>query len=173
MKSMHYGKKRGMRVGALALALACTACGTRPVYEEEQFKKDSPYQRTYATGEQEACDAALRALLSQGYRIDEAKETTIHAHKEFQPEEELNAVLDFSVICKAADRGATVFVNAIETRYKLKKVSGGASVSVGGGGISLPWSKSADSLVKVSSTTVTEKKFYKQFFDLVASFLPK
>jgi hypothetical protein len=158
---------------AVLLLALCAACGSRPIYEDEEFKKDSPYQRTYAVGELEACDAAQRALLSQGYRIDEAKDTDIHAHKEFQPEEELNAVLDFHVICKSSSKGATVFVNAIETRYKLKKVSGGASVSVAGGGISLPWSKSADSLVKVSSTTVTEKKFYRQFFDLVGTFIDK
>ena len=85
-----------------------------------------------------------------------------------------NVTIDFDITCKAVGTGSTVFANAVETSYKLKKVSGGASLNVAGaGGFALPWSKSADSLVKVSGNTISDEKFYKRFFELMSGYLGK
>jgi hypothetical protein len=151
----------------------CAACGTGAVYKDEAFKKESPFHRDFQRSDQQACEAAQRALLSQGYRIERSGASSVRAQKDFQPDDEVNTTIDIDVTCKASGSGSTVFANAIETSYKLKKSSNGASLNVGGSGISMPWSKSADSLVKVSGITVTDEKFYKRFFDLLGGYLNK
>ena len=163
-----------IRLSVLSSTLLLAACGSGAVYKEEAFSKDSPFQRNFQQSDQRACDAAQRALLSQGYRIERAEAGTVRARKDFQPEEEVNVTIDFDITCKAVGTGSTVFANAVETSYKLKKVSGGASLNVAGaGGFALPWSKSADSLAKVSGNTISDEKFYKRFFELMSGYLGK
>jgi hypothetical protein len=149
------------------------ACGGPSVYCDEAFVKESPYQREFFLPAQDACEGAQRALLSQAYRIERLDGLNIRAHKDFQPEDEINITIDFDITCKVTPGGALVFVNAIETTYSLKKTGGATSLSVpGAGSISMPWSKSADSLVKTSGTTITDPTFYRRFFDLMTTFLP-
>lgn len=148
------------------------ACGGPSVYGDEAFVKESPYQRKYGLKAQQACEGAQLALLSQAYRMEKADALQVRARKDFQPEDDVNITVDFEVICKDADTGALVFVNAVETTYELKKTSGSTSLSIpAAGSFSLPWSKSADSLVKVAGKTITDPRFYARFFDLVASYL--
>ena len=160
-------------ISITAMAILCTACGTAVVYKDEAFKKESPFQRGFHESDRRACEAAQRALLSQGYRIERFDAVSVRAQKDFQPDDEVNNTIDFDVTCKVSGAGSTVFANAVETSYKLKKASGAASLSVAGGGIALPWSKSADSLVKVSGMTIADEKFYRRFFDLVTDYLNK
>ena len=164
--------RRLIGLGAMTQVLVlCTACGTGAVYKDETFKKESPFQREFQRSEQRACEAAQRALLSQGYRVERASLSSVRAQKDFQPDDEVYTTIDFDITCKATGSGSTVFANAVETGYKLKKASSGASLSIAGGGIALPWSKSADSLVKVSGMTIVDEKFYRRFFDLLAEYL--
>jgi len=161
---------------ALVLSAALlAACTTPSVHQNEKFAQQSPYFRSYARSESVACDAARRALLSQGYRIDAAMELNLKAHKDFQPEDDVNVVIDFDVTCiaKSDGSGATVYVNAEESTFNLKKTSGAASLSVPGGGIAMPWGKTTDQLVKVAGKTVADEQFYKRFFDLLATQLGK
>ncbi|WP_419095689.1 DUF2242 domain-containing protein [Curvibacter soli] len=119
-----------------------------------------------------ACDAAQMALLSQGYRIEASDGLSVHAQKHFQPDDEVNTTIDFYVTCKEQDGGAMVFANAVETTYELKKTSNATGFSVAGAGsITMPWSKSADSLVKVAGQTIADGKFYQRFFDLLSTYL--
>ena len=157
---------------ALALsAMLLAACGTPSVHQHEKFAQQSPHFRSYPQADTVTCDAARRALLSQGYRIDAAAELNLKAHKDFQPNEDVNVVIDFDVTCvaKPDGRGATVYVNAEESTYNLKKISGAASLSVPGGGIAMPWGKTNDQLVKVAGKTIADEGFYKRFFDLLAT----
>jgi hypothetical protein len=65
-----------------------------------------------------------------------------------------------------------VFANAVETTYELKKTSGSTGFSVAGAGsITMPWSKGADSLVKVTGVTIADNRFYQRFFDLMGTYL--
>jgi len=149
------------------------ACGTPSVYPDEAFSKESPYFKQFRQSEVQACEAAQHALLSQGYRIERAETQNVRAKKDFQPDDEVNVTIDFDVVCKPSGSGATVFVNAVETTYELKKTSSAASLSVPGGGIAMPWSKSTDALVKVAGKTIEDQKFYKRFFDLLTNYLGK
>jgi hypothetical protein len=80
------------------------------------------------------------------------------------------------VVCAedgSAGHHATVFANALQDRYALKKTNNSASLGVGVlGSVSMPIGSSDDSMVKVASETVTAQKFYERFFTLVEQFLP-
>lgn len=167
---------RTLKLNTTLLTLALlAACSTPTVHQNEKFAQQSPYFRHYGQSESAACMAARRTLLSQGYRIDITTDLNLKAHKDFQPDEDVNVVIDFDVTCiaKPDGSGATVYVNAEESTYELKKTSGAASLSVPGGGIAMPWGKTTDQLVKIAGKTIEDEKFYKRFFDLLATYLGK
>lgn len=117
-----------------------------------------------------SCDAARRALLSQGYVVQRAGPEQVSARKSFQPRADEHVQIEFSIACmpNGATGGSTAFVSAVEDRYAVKRVSASASVGVGPvGSISLPFSSSSDSLVKIASQTIPAGSFYQRFFDLV------
>ena len=144
-------------------------------YETEKFDSAGIYSRNYAYPAATACEAARRTLLSQGYVINAYSATQIDARKNFQPQANSHVQIAFRVVC--ADNGAdgqasSMFVNALEDRYALKKVNSAASLGVGAlGSVSLPFTSSDDSLVKVGSETIAVGRFYQSFFKLVGQFL--
>lgn len=165
------------RLWLLAATLALCACSVdKPaVYQNEQFGSTDTYSHTYATTPAETCEAARRALLSQGYVITQSKPEAINGRKNFQPKGDVHAEIEFHVVC-AADgrngRSSIAFANALQEHYALKKTNNSASVGVGAfGSLSLPFSSSEDSLVKVASQTILESNFYDRFFALLDRFL--
>ncbi|HAA41324.1 MAG TPA: DUF2242 domain-containing protein, partial [Pseudomonas sp.] len=69
---------------------------------------------------------------------------------------------------------STMFANALQDRYALKKVNNSASLGVGVlGSVSMPIGSTDDSMVKVASETVSAPKFYDRYFALVDVFLPQ
>ena len=168
-----------MRVVGLALLLAAAAgCSSKkaPIYEHENFNDSGTFSRSYPVTDAQTCEAARRALLSQGYIITSADPKLVSGHKSFQQTGETHMEISFSVVC--ADDGseghhATMFANALQDRYALKKTNNSASVGVGVlGSVSMPIGSSDDSMVKVASETVSSAKFYERFFSLVELFLP-
>ncbi|MHC8382618.1 DUF2242 domain-containing protein [Pseudomonas sp. LB3P14] len=168
-----------MRVAGLALVLAAAAgCSSKkaPIYEHENFDDSGTFSRSYPVTDAQTCEAARRALLSQGYIITSADPKLVSGHKSFQQTGETHMEISFSVVC--ADDGseghhATMFANALQDRYALKKTNNSASVGVGVlGSVSMPIGSSDDSMVKVASETVSSPKFYERFFTLVELFLP-
>lgn len=155
------------------LLAALVGCGSSPVYKAEGFDQDSPYQLPTNQSPEKACQAAQLALLSQGYHMESSEPQAMHAQKSFQPDDEVNATLDFFITCKATSGGSTVFATAVETTYELKKTSGSTGLSISGTSFSMPWSKSADSLVKVAGITIDDNDFYSRFFKLMGNYLPK
>jgi hypothetical protein len=115
-------------------------------------------------------------LLSQGYIITSSDPKLVSGHKSFQQTGDTHMEISFSVVC--ADDGseghhATMFANALQDRYALKKTNNSASLGVGVlGSVSMPIGSSDDSMVKVASETVSSAKFYERFFTLVELFLP-
>jgi hypothetical protein len=169
-----------MRVAGLALVLAAAAgCSSKKaaIYEHENFDDSGTYSRNYPVTDAQSCEAARRALLSQGYIITSSDPKLVSGHKSFQQTGENHMEISFSVVC--ADDGnvehhATVFANALQDKYALKKTNNSASLGVGVlGSVSMPIGSSDDSMVKVASETVTSAKFYERFFSLVELFLPK
>jgi hypothetical protein len=168
-----------MRVVGLALVLAVAAgCSSKKaaIYEHENFDDSGTFSRNYPVTDAQTCEAARRALLSQGYIITSADPKLVSGHKSFQQTGDTHMEISFSVVC--ADDGseghhATMFANALQDRYALKKTNNSASLGVGVlGSVSMPIGSSDDSMVKVASETVSSAKFYERFFALVELFLP-
>ena len=168
-----------MRVVGLALVLGAAAgCSSKKpaIYEHENFDDSGTFSRNYPVTDAQSCEAARRALLSQGYIITSSDPKLVSGHKSFQQTGETHMEISFSVVC--ADDGseghhATMFANALQDRYALKKTNNSASLGVGVlGSVSMPIGSSDDSMVKVASETVSSAKFYERFFALVELFLP-
>ena len=124
-----------------------------------------------------SCEAARRALLSQGYVLTPAQPEQVTGRKYFQPTAEHHVQLEFRVVC-APELGdaqaATMFVSGLKEQYVVRKVKDSASLGVGGiGSLSLPLEGSLDSMVKVASETVTDAALYARFFELVHGYLDR
>jgi hypothetical protein len=162
----------------LAFTSALAACGGHRTKQDappsgESFDADDTYSRTYTAAPAQACEAARRALLGQGYTVVKATGDAVESTKNFQPDAETHTQLEVRVTCVPQDDHALVFVNAVQDRYALKKTSNSASVGVGVlGSVSLPVGSSDDSLVRVASNTVQNTDFYRRFFDRVKYYLP-
>jgi hypothetical protein len=167
-----------MRVVGLALLLTAVAgCSKdKPMYEHENFDDSGTFSRNYPVTDSVSCEAARRALLSQGYIITSSDPKLVSGHKSFQQTGDTHMEISFNVVCAddgTAGHHATMFANALQDRYALKKTNNSASLGVGVlGSVSMPIGSSDDSMVKVASETVTAQKFYERFFTLVEQFLP-
>jgi len=168
--------------GALGLALVLagmTGCSSKKtaIYEHENFDDSGTYSRSFQVSEAGSCEAARRALLSQGYIITSSGPNQIAGNKSFQQNNENHLQISFSVTCapdSSDEQRSTVFANALQDRYALKKSNTSASLGVGIlGSVSMPIGSSDDSMVKVASETVTAPQFYERYFALVESYLPK
>lgn len=168
-----------MRVVGLAVVLAAAAgCSSKKaaIYEHENFDDSGTFSRNYPVTDKQTCEAARRALLSQGYIITSSDPKLVSGHKSFQQTGDTHMEISFNVVC--ADDGSeghhsTMFANALQDRYALKKTNNSASLGVGVlGSVSMPIGSSDDSMVKVASETVSSAKFYERFFALVELFLP-
>jgi hypothetical protein len=165
-----------MRTAGLALVLAAAAgCAKdQAIYEHENFDDSGTFSRKYPVTDTASCEAARRALLSQGYIITSSDQKLISGHKSFQQTGDTHMEISFSVVCaEDSSHHATMFANALQDRYALKKTNNSASLGVGVlGSVSMPIGSSDDSMVKVASETVTSGKFYERFFALVELLLP-
>ncbi len=157
---------------------ACTTprlTGERPtqVYQRESFASDETFSRLFDTPAAQSCEAARRALLSQGYIVTRADERQVVGSKRFQPEGEVHVELSFNIVCATeGERLSTLFVSAQQDKYVLKKNPNAASIGVSAvGSISVPLGSTEDSLVKVASETVPAGVFYDRYFALVQRML--
>lgn len=164
----------------LATGLLLAGCATQQKARNityETFQSDDTHARHYDATDAQACEAARRALLSQGYLVGQAKNDFVNGRKNFQPERETHVEIDLRVVCAPeGDTGGTavVFVSALQDRYALKKSSTSASLGVGAiGSLSLPFSASDDSMVKVASQTIADAAFYERFFALIDRYLDR
>jgi len=160
---------------AATTLLAACAVPRVAVETQESFDSAATYSRTYAALDAQTCEAARRALLSQGYVISVAAADHVRGRKSFQPGLESHAEVEFTVVCAKegfAGRRTVAFVNAVQENFSLKKSNSSASVGVSPfGSLSLPFTGSDDSLVKVASLTITSAPFYERFFQLVERYL--
>ena len=142
----------------------------KPAYRGEQFGAASPFEHRMPVEPVEACSVAQRALLSQGYQVDDQKPQAIRGRKLFEPQSGTLMELNITVVCLPIPAGAVLYANALQTRYELKTSSSSAGVSVAGlGSISLPWISDKESLVKVGEETVADPEFYQRLYQLVDS----
>src|ERR1700751_3481280 len=174
---MHTQSRVFPEAAVLVLASVLSACSTpKPLYQQEQFDSaDSPYMHKFDAKADSTCEAARRALLSQGYIASSAKSDSVDGSKNFQPNNDSHAVIEIHVVCTADDpksNHSTAYVNAVQDRYALKKSNTSASVGLSVfGSLSLPIGSSDDSMVKVASETIPAGTFYHRFFALVDHYL--
>lgn len=167
------------RFVAIAAVLAGLLAGcTTPkpaTFQREEFEPGNTYSRSFAANDAQTCEAARRALLSQGYVVSAATADLVNARKSFQPESDSHIEIEFRVVCASEVKGGSktlLFVSALQDRYALKKSNNSASLGVGAiGSVSLPFSSSDDALVKVASETITAAAFYDRYFKLVTRYL--
>lgn len=171
---------------ALLVTAALSGCGTvlpsmmptesLRVYEQESFDNRRSFSREFVAAPGDTCNAARRALLSQGYVVSQAAhDTQIEARKRFQPGSEQHVLIEFAVVCSPIARGqptSVAFVSATQERFQVKKNPMSASVGLSPlGSISLPLASATDQLVRTGSETIPPGRFYDRFFDLVEQFL--
>ncbi|SEK87032.1 hypothetical protein SAMN05216359_103410 [Roseateles sp. YR242] len=168
---------------ALAALAGCTAFGSdnsgnsrkNSVYLNERFQADETFSRLFDASVEDTCEAARRALLSQGYVINLAQSGSINGSKRFQPEGEVHVEISFNIVCVpegGAGKLATAYVSALQDRYTVKRSTNSTSLGVSAiGSISVPLSSNSESLVKVASETIPAGQFYDRFFALMQKML--
>lgn len=168
---------RGATAG-LFVTMALGACTSTPLSQygpQEKFGSVSTFSRLFDAPPERTCEAARRALLSQGYLIERTSAEQVEGRKSFQPDADAHLQILIRVVCVPdAPQGALSlgFVAAVQDRYTLKKVSNSASLGVGAlGSVSVPLSAGGEALVKVGSETIAAEAFYDSFFDLLRRYL--
>ncbi|MFT4190517.1 MAG: DUF2242 domain-containing protein [Comamonas sp.] len=159
-------------LGGLLLALA--GCASKDVdLAHEAFDDATTFTRNYSATPEAACEAARRALLSQAYIITNASSTALAARKHFQQSREQHYEIEFNITCVPDRSGtSTVFANAVQQLYALRKTNTSASVGVSVlGSLSMPIGSSDDSLVKIGSLTLTKSGLYDRFYGLLEEYL--
>lgn len=159
----------------LAVLAACSSTPQKKFQDEELFNSGtSPYLHNFDNDNARTCEAARRALLSQGYMTTMTRPDTVDATKNFQPASDSHVVIEFHVVCTQGDAANTsvVYANAVQNGYEMKKSDTSASVGLSIlGSLSLPIRSNNDAMVKVSSETIQSGTFYDRFFDLVSRYL--
>ncbi len=165
-------------LGMLAMAALLAGCATegKVLAPQEKFGSVSTYSRLFDATPAQTCEAARRALLSQGYIISTTTPDLVAGQKNFQPEADAHVQVMIRVVCVPESADASIslgFVTALQDSYTLKKSNNSASLGVGGvGSLSLPFmTGGGESLVKIGSQTIADNDFYDSFFDLVKRFL--
>lgn len=163
------------------VALLLAGCGTLPSSAQgpqapqEKFGSLATYSRLFDATPAQTCEASRRALLSQGYIINTSSAELVEGKKNFQPGTETHMQMVIRVVCVPESPTGKIslgFVTAIQDSFALRKTNNSASLGVGAiGSVSLPFSSSSESLVRVGSETITTDTFYESFFDLVKRYL--
>lgn len=155
---------------ALCLLLGACASKTARSYHSETFPSETPFQYYSSRTPEGACEIGKRALLSQGYQIDDSKALNIRGEKYFRPTQDQASRLTITLVCLPSSLGAVIYANGLETQFEMKSKGSNAGVSVSAlGSVSLPWSIDKDTLVKVGEETITAPDFYQRLFELVKS----
>ena len=148
----------------------CSSSKTSRSYQTETFATTSPFQYYSNHTPEKACEIARRALLSQGYQVEESKPGNVRGEKYFRPTPDEGTRLSINLVCLPSSLGTVIYASALETQFEMKSKGSNAGVSVAAfGSVSLPWSIDKDTLVKVGEETVTAPDFYQRLFELIKS----
>lgn len=174
-------RRVGCTFSAMGMVLLLTACaGGRSSTEampkvEEKFGSAATYSRMFDATPAQTCEAARRALLSQGYIVNKADKDAVEGQKSFQPQPDRHVLMNIRVTCvsESADGQLSMgFVSALQDSYALKMASNSASLGVSMlGTVSVPVAAGHDSMIKIGSETVASGQFYDSFFDLMRRYL--
>lgn len=177
-----FSRSQGQRwlpgVVAVALVAGLAGCSSAPpplMPVQEKFGSAATFSRLFDAKPHQTCEAARRALLSQGYIVTTAKGDLVEGQKSFQPNVEQHSQMNIRVVCAPENTDGSLsvgFVTALQDTYALKKSSNSASLGVGViGSVSVPLAAGHDSMVKIGSETITSDGFYESFFELMRRYL--
>lgn len=162
-------------VAGAALLAGCGKSTLSTLPPQESFTSAATYSRMFDARAEQTCEAARRALLSQGYIIDTSRKDLVEGNKNFQPEAERHLQMHIRVVCAPESQDGRLsvgFVTALQETYGLRKASNSASVGVSAlGSLSLPFSAGHDSMIKIGSETIQSERFYESFFELMRRYL--
>lgn len=151
-------------------AMTVVACNStpNPAYRAESFEAETPFQFHSEQSAETLCELGKRALLSQGYEVESTAPKHIRGSKFFQPQVDNQVQLRITMVCLDGGHDATIYANALQTRYELKSSGSSTGLSVTGiGSISVPWPTDKGSLVKVGEETIADPEFYHRLFALI------
>ncbi|TKC91753.1 DUF2242 domain-containing protein [Trinickia terrae] len=177
-----FSKAHGaLTLAALAAFSTLAACSSAPPpqkYQQEMFDTGvSQYSRNLNASAGDACEAARRTLLNQGYVTTVPHPDSIVGTKDFQSDGDKHVQVEFHVVCVPGEETSDtsiVYANAVQNGFALKKSDTSATVGLSIiGSISMPIRSNSDEMVKVSSETIQSDKFYDRFFEFVERYLPK
>ena len=175
-----------LSVGSLCGVALLTGCASLPetmpglernvAFSPADFGNTDIHTRHVAASQSKTCEAARRALLSQGYLVNTATDELVKGRKYFQPTTDVHYDVEMRVVCATEgtkDDRTAAYASALQDRYVIKKINNSASLGVGAlGSLSLPVSATDDTLVKVGSETVADPRFYEMFFQLFDRYVP-
>jgi hypothetical protein len=161
-------------VALLAVAVAVTGCASRKHdLAQQAISAQAPFSRTFNGSGDEVCWSVKRALLSQGYMLDErgTESGVLTGTRDFQPDPKLNVTYRLQTTCADNRNGTSiVFVIAEREDSQLQKMKQTTSVGVGPATLTMP-SGSARVLGLVRRETIKDPEFYNTFFALVGGYV--
>lgn len=178
-KPAHRATRVLSAIGMVMLITGCSGTGksaseTMPKVEEK-FSSAATFSRLFDATPAQTCEAARRALLSQGYIISKADQEVAEGQKSFQPQPDRHVQMNIRVTCVPESSNSDLsmgFVSALQDSFALKMASNSASLGVSMlGTVSVPVTAGHDSMIKIGSETVTSSQFYDSFFDLMRRYL--
>jgi hypothetical protein len=154
---------------AALFTVVLTACGGPKTYaDSEDFRADSRYHQNFSTEASTLCNAAKRALLSDGYVVTMQDSPNMIGSKSFQVEEKSHAVLQLHISCSPRSEGATLFLTATEEHFDVKTSRKSTLIGVPVvTPISIGSKSETDNQVKTRGETVTDRSFYNRFYQAV------
>ncbi len=152
---------------AAALAMLAGCASHRPA---PQFTSDAPFSRVLPGSGDTVCWSVKRALLSQGYMLDRPNDAgVLTGLRDEQSDPKLNVTTRLQTSCADNRNGTSiVFVTAVREENRLQKMKQMTAVGIGPATLTMP-SGSAEVLGTVKRATITDPKFYNEFFSLVKS----
>lgn len=171
----------GMGLSAVVLLTGCSSLSAPVTGEaqilpvQEKFGSSATFSRMFEATPKQICEAARRALLSQGYIVNKSDSEMVEGQKSFQPQSDRHIQMQIRVTCVADSPDgvlSTGFVTALQDSFALKMASNSASLGVSMlGSVSVPVAAGHESMIKIGSETVTSDIFYDSFFDLMRRYL--
>ncbi|MGH8150233.1 MAG: DUF2242 domain-containing protein [Steroidobacteraceae bacterium] len=153
--------------------LVADRAARKPDLALSSLSESAPFSKTLTGSGDIVCWSVKRALLSQGYMLDnpEDSSTVLTGTREFQPQHKLNVAIRLQATC-ADNRNGTSIVFVIATREdsRLEKMRQSTTAGIGPAMITVP-TGSAKVLGVVGRETISDPAFYNRFFQLVADYV--
>jgi len=164
-------------LSSVVAAVVLAGCGGGPnvkLYKNENFQSSAAFSKTIPLSSGVVCRSVKRALLSQGYLIEQTPASKdspfLSGTKNWQPEDDVAVTLHLQVTCVHEDENSsTVFATAVEEAYKLQTVMSSVSAGVSIATVTLP-SNSGRALMVVRRETIQDPQFYGRFYNLVKAY---